>query len=143
MAWPPITPYRWDWTTSATPNASTGFHLYLVDGAGRKIAALWGREEEKVANANLLSRAPDHALIGWAMCVGAGRWEPLGEGLHGELCMNGLRHLTVLDPFGIPVVTAGMRAAIVAAMGPSAPGQSTTLAGTAKETDNGRQADRK
>lgn len=31
-------------------NASGGFHLYLVDANGRKIAALWGGADEKAAN---------------------------------------------------------------------------------------------
>lgn len=39
-----------DWM-AVSANASGGFHLYLVDSKGRKIAALWGGAEEKQANA--------------------------------------------------------------------------------------------
>jgi hypothetical protein len=28
------------------------------------------------ANARLIATAPDHAMIGWAMCVGAAQWIP-------------------------------------------------------------------
>jgi hypothetical protein len=68
------------------------------------------------ADARLIAAAPDHALVGWAMCVGSARWEPWGDG-RGEFCMNGLRHATSLDEFGIPIVTASMRAAIAKARG--------------------------
>jgi hypothetical protein len=62
--------------------------------------------------------ATDHALILWAMCVGAGRWEPLGD-LTGEFCMNGIRHFTVLDNSGCPSMTPGMREAIRQAGAPA------------------------
>lgn len=68
-------------------------------------------DTERKANARLIAAAPDHALVGWAMCVGSGRWEAWGDG-RGEFCMNGLRHATKLDAFGIPVVTDAMRRAI-------------------------------
>ncbi len=66
------------------------------------------------ANARLIAAAPDHALIARAMCIGAGRWEPFGDG-RGEFCMNGQRHATWLDEFGVPVITNGMRAALAKA----------------------------
>ncbi|MGQ3081102.1 MULTISPECIES: hypothetical protein [Alphaproteobacteria] len=67
-------------------------------------------------NARLIAAAPDHALIGWAMCVGAGQWEPWGDG-RGEFCMHGIRHATKLDAFGIPEVTPNLRAVIVKSQG--------------------------
>ena len=70
------------------------------------------------ANARLIAAAPDHALLLWAMCVGAGRWEPLGD-LSGEFCINGIRHLTRLDENGCPEMTAGLRNAILTARGQS------------------------
>lgn len=84
-------------------------------GGGPKRAVM-GPEED--ANARLIAAAPDHALICWAMCVGAGRWEPFGDG-RGEFCMNGLRHVTELDEFGCPRVTASMRDALSKAKGQS------------------------
>ena len=77
------------------------------------IADIHWRNRE--ANARLIVAAPDHAMICWAMCVGAGRWEPFGDG-RGEFCMNGLRHATKLDEFGCPVVTESMRAALAKAV---------------------------
>jgi hypothetical protein len=73
---------------------------------------------EARANARLIAAAPDHALIGWAMCVAAGRWEPLGD-MSGEFCINGIRHMTKLDEFGCPAMSAGMRVAILKAQGAS------------------------
>jgi hypothetical protein len=75
-------------------------------------------EHEAEANASLIAKAPDHADIGWAMCVGAGRWEPWGDG-RGEFCLNGICHATKLDEFGVPEVTEGMRSAIAKARGAS------------------------
>lgn len=71
---------------------------------------------EIIANARLIAAAPDHALIGWAMCVADGRWEAWGDG-RGEFCINGMRYATKLDEFGIPEVTAALRAAIDRAKG--------------------------
>jgi hypothetical protein len=73
-------------------------------------------EAECRANARLIAAAPDHALICWAMCVGAGAWDPWGDG-RGEFCMNGVRHATALDEFGAPVVTPALRAALCKARG--------------------------
>lgn len=52
------TPGPWDWE-AVSANASGGHHLYLIDSKRRKIAALWGRSEEKKANARLIAAAPD------------------------------------------------------------------------------------
>lgn len=35
------------------------FHLYLVDASERKIAALWGQADKKMANGYLFQAAPD------------------------------------------------------------------------------------
>lgn len=51
-------PAPWDWN-SIHANASGGFHLYIVDKDGRKIAAVWGKAGEKIATANLMRAAPD------------------------------------------------------------------------------------
>ena len=67
------------------------------------------------ANARLIAAAPDHALICWAVCVAAGRWEPSSNG--GEFCINGIRYSTKLDEFGCPVVNGPIRAAILKAQG--------------------------
>lgn len=80
------------------------------------IAALSRSHEQTAADARLIAAAPDHAAIGWAMCVGSARWEPWGDG-RGEFCMNGLRYATKLDEFGIPEMTDAMRAAIARATG--------------------------
>jgi hypothetical protein len=72
--------------------------------------------DEALANLHLIAAAPDHALIGWAMCVAAGRWEPWGDG-RGEFVINGIRHVTRLDQFGIPEVTPALRDALAKARG--------------------------
>lgn len=54
---PAPAPGPYDWTASAEPSRS-GFHVYLVDANGRKIAAIWGKEGEKAATAAFLARAP-------------------------------------------------------------------------------------
>jgi hypothetical protein len=38
-------------------SASGGGHIYLVDRDGRKIAAIWGKAEEKAATADLIIAA--------------------------------------------------------------------------------------
>lgn len=81
--------------------------------AAKKDTSVYRKDVRSInsADARLIASSPDHALILWAMCVGAGRWEPLGDG-SGEFCMNGLRHLTTLDEFGCPAMTKGIRDAI-------------------------------
>jgi len=98
----------------------------IYDSHGKRVAKcfeVWTSPlrplTECKANGRLISAAPDHALICWAICVGSARWEPWGD-LRGEFCMNGLRHATELDEFGCPIVTGGMRAAILRAMGEQA-----------------------
>lgn len=54
------TPGPWDWLAIGA-NASGGHHLYIIDPSNRKIAALWGRADEKAANANLIAAAPEMA----------------------------------------------------------------------------------
>lgn len=73
-----------------------------------------GEHEMQEANARLIASAPDHAMIASALCSGVARWE------RAEFCIDGLRHSTKLDEFGVPVMTAGMRSAISKAQGVSA-----------------------
>lgn len=42
---------------SATESGNGSFHLYVVDANGRKIAALWGTAEEKIALGRLIVEA--------------------------------------------------------------------------------------
>jgi hypothetical protein len=58
MADPKFTPGPLGWMSVAA-KASGGAHIYLIDAADRKIAALWGGAEEKRANADLFSVAPE------------------------------------------------------------------------------------
>jgi hypothetical protein len=51
--------------TSSAPSANGAFHLYLADEGGRKLAALWGGTEEKMANGYLWSAA--HMLFEGAL----------------------------------------------------------------------------
>jgi hypothetical protein len=68
------------------------------------------------ANARLIARAPDHALIVWAMCIQDGRWIEWAMG-KGEFCFCGICYVTSLDEFGCPVLTPALRAAITKARG--------------------------
>ena len=52
------TPGPWS-TEEVGANASGGFHLYVIDSQGRKIAALWGGAAEKCANGELITAAHD------------------------------------------------------------------------------------
>lgn len=94
--------------------------VYIESGYEIAILPRWWDtgpgEAEIEANARLIAAAPDHALIGWAMCVGPGRWEPWGDG-RGEFCINGIRHATRLDEFGMPMMTENLRATILKAKG--------------------------
>lgn len=60
--------------------------------------------DKSEADARLIVAAPDHALIAAALCAGA-RWESATR----EFCIDGLRHATTLDQFGVPKMTSGMR----------------------------------
>lgn len=72
------TPGPLDWV--AVPASQSGFHLYITDTAGRKIAALWGKPDEKEGNAVLFASAPDLlALLEELVdiegpCPGTGDW---------------------------------------------------------------------
>lgn len=46
-------PRPWDVVASLTVGNNGVGHVYLVDANGRKIAAIWGKTEEKEATANL------------------------------------------------------------------------------------------
>jgi hypothetical protein len=41
----------------STDTASSGRHIYITDATGRKIAAIWGKADEKAFTADLLLRA--------------------------------------------------------------------------------------
>lgn len=53
------TPAPLDWCSTPVSDTSDGFYAYVTDANGRKIAALWGSDEEKAANARLFSAAPE------------------------------------------------------------------------------------
>lgn len=46
-----LPPRPWNWVTSDSPSGNGAFHAYLVDATGRKIAAIWGKGDEKQAMA--------------------------------------------------------------------------------------------
>lgn len=52
-------PAPFNWQTSRTFDAKGVFNAYLLDANGRKIAAIWGRGEEKIATVHLLAAAPE------------------------------------------------------------------------------------
>lgn len=56
-------PRPWSTTTVGAP-ASGGFHIYITDANGRKIAAIWGGGEEKASTAELIVGAVNAALAG-------------------------------------------------------------------------------
>lgn len=51
-------PGPWNWVASDSPSANGGFHVYVVDANGRKIAAVWGKTDEKTATAHQMAAAP-------------------------------------------------------------------------------------
>ena len=57
----PLPPLPWDWVASGKPSNNGAFHAYLVDATGRKIAAIWGRGNEKEAIADYILRAANGA----------------------------------------------------------------------------------
>jgi hypothetical protein len=66
-------------------------------------------------DANLIALAPDHALLGWAMCVLDGRWEEWFDcGGEGEFVFGGLRFATRLDQCGCAVLTPALREELLA-----------------------------
>lgn len=42
-----LPPLPWSWVAASTSDHRGVFHAYLVDATGRKIAAIWGRDQEK------------------------------------------------------------------------------------------------
>ena len=40
-------PGPWDWLALGVPSATGGFHCYITDANGRKIAAVWSMTEVK------------------------------------------------------------------------------------------------
>lgn len=51
-------PLPWDWTwIPASNNANGGGYIYIIDANGRKIAAIWGKADEKEATADLIVKA--------------------------------------------------------------------------------------
>jgi hypothetical protein len=53
---PQLPPLPWDWVIAGEPTANGSYHAYLVDATGRKIAAIWGRGEEKALIADAILR---------------------------------------------------------------------------------------
>jgi hypothetical protein len=49
-----LPPFPWDWVASGVPSNNGKFHAYLVDATGRKLAAIWGKGEEKEAIADFI-----------------------------------------------------------------------------------------
>ena len=45
-------PWACEWSETFSNNGS--YHLYLIDATGRKIAAIWGKPDEKRATAELI-----------------------------------------------------------------------------------------
>lgn len=61
-----LPPFPWDWVASGTPSGNGQFNAYLVDATGRKLAAIWGKGDEKTRIADhILSRAnaPDNSCV--------------------------------------------------------------------------------
>jgi hypothetical protein len=56
-----LPPLPWDWIASGAPSANGQFHAYLVDATGRKIAAIWGKGNEKEAIADHILRCVNGA----------------------------------------------------------------------------------
>ena len=49
----------WDILFAGTPSNNGSAHVYVIDRGGRKIAAVWGKQEEKEQTACLMSAAPE------------------------------------------------------------------------------------
>lgn len=53
-----LPPMPYSYATTAQPGDYHGHgHVYIVDANGRKIGALWGKPDEKMALADLILRA--------------------------------------------------------------------------------------
>lgn len=42
-----LPPLPWDWITAARDSNNNSSYAYLVDATGRKIAAIWGKPDER------------------------------------------------------------------------------------------------
>lgn len=63
--------------------------------------------------------AYDHTLIARALVAGKCRWEPFsGNDGRGELCANGMRYCTELDPYGVPALSGHTRALLTQLLPP-------------------------
>jgi hypothetical protein len=49
-----LPPFPWNWISGGAATANGSFHAYLVDGNGRKIAAIWGAESERALVADFI-----------------------------------------------------------------------------------------
>jgi hypothetical protein len=49
----------YEWTVSGKLGSNGEFNAYVIDKDGRKIAAVWGKRDEKAATAHLLSASAD------------------------------------------------------------------------------------
>lgn len=54
---PTLPPFPWDLDAAVTTDARGQHHVYLVDATGRKIAAIWGKDGEKMLIANHIVEA--------------------------------------------------------------------------------------
>ena len=52
-------PGPYDWRRIGRAGSHGLYNIFLTDKDGRKIAAVWGRPDEKEATADLLAAAPD------------------------------------------------------------------------------------
>lgn len=52
-------PAPWDFEASGKPGSNGDLNIYVVDKNKRKIAAVWGKREEKELTASLMISAPD------------------------------------------------------------------------------------
>lgn len=60
-----LPPGPWSWEDNGLAGRPLGHgHVYLLDRNGRKIAAIWGRPEEKIAIADFIVEARDAAVPG-------------------------------------------------------------------------------
>lgn len=60
-----LPPGPWSWEDNGLAGRPLGHgHVYLLDRNGRKIAAIWGRPEEKIAIADFIVEARDAAMSG-------------------------------------------------------------------------------
>jgi hypothetical protein len=87
--------------------AGTGNTFAIVQLGGRGATSM--QPDDIRANASLISAAYDHALVASTLASGKLRWEPATN----ELCFNRIRRATELDPFGVPRLSDGLRAALL------------------------------